>query len=1002
MPIMSSFVRESRFRNVEVKVEAREKHYDQIRVSTGPMDGSNCLAASSLYVAYIDNTSAGATVMILPLSSMGKIHNDSLCINRAHSQAVQDLAFDVFNPSILYTCSTDGRLKTWDMSALPTGSYSPSADSGVANEPVSMLSPKAGFSLRGFSQHPTARGIVAVRGTRDMSLLDIESNEEISSTSSGLFKNDLQCLAWSYTGHVLASTAKDKVVRLFDMRLPPESAVIASSNAHTGTRSTSCVWLGNSSYFLSTGHSVMMDREMMIWDERNMSKPLKKSRIDGSTSPIMPFYDNDNNLLILSGKGEAGLRLYETDLSTGEVHSITNTSLGEVFRGAALLPKQTYDLMACEVLRVLKLTETSIQPVSFTVPRKERRKFHDDLYPATSNGSSPSLTSIEYKSGENKGPMRIEVAPGFGSKSAESNIKANSNEAEAEEPAIVNNVPSFIALSAIPSEPIVSSTASTPVAAYNATNSLSDATASELSPKSPSTSARSSVYTKGSRSSVSYTSMLKYRYMNGIENPKTSTFYNLLPQTTYSDSPLIAASDKYWAIPYQGGGGPVYVSKLHQYGKVEPGVGVLNGHKAPVQDISFSPFHSGLLATGSSDSTINIWQLPEGVDSQDEMQDVTPLTGLEELAPVNTITGHINSVKSCAFHPVIESMVVSSSLDQTVRLFDVNAGSEISKISIEVVIEASYANNLAFNYDGSLISVACKDRVIRILDPRGNKTVISTPSGSVLGRNLMAIWCYAGPQNNSILSVSAASTGMRLVHMWDVRTMNEPLSTLSVDNAAGQLFPIFDEDTGMCVLAGKGDTSIRFFELTIGSAGAVCLKSCEYQSSKDPIVGICMLPKRLCDAKEVEALKFLTLTSDSVIPISFRVPRAENLKQYFQDDIFPPTRSKTSGGTITEWIASGEDGPLPTPSYDSMQPEGMKKSSERPAEVQTKRQSTIFREEIEKQEAESKQREDTFSKLQSLAIQRSKYHPNPSNSGKVKGEVAPIDEDSGSENDWDD
>lgn len=49
----------------------------------------------------------------------------------------------------------------------------------------------------------------------------------------------------------------------------------------------------------------------------------------------------------------------------------------------------------------------------------------------------------------------------------------------------------------------------------------------------------------------------------------------------------------------------MYVSQLSSYGKVEPDCAVINGHKAPVQDISFSPFHAGLMATGSNDSTVS-------------------------------------------------------------------------------------------------------------------------------------------------------------------------------------------------------------------------------------------------------------------------------------------------------------------------------------------------------------------------------------------------------------
>jgi WD40 repeat protein len=55
-----------------------------------------------------------------------------------------------------------------------------------------------------------------------------------------------------------------------------------------------------------------------------------------------------------------------------------------------------------------------------------------------------------------------------------------------------------------------------------------------------------------------------------------------------------------------GGGGPVFVSYLDSFGKVEPGCAVLNGHKSAVTDISFSPFHSGLLASGSLDGTIKV------------------------------------------------------------------------------------------------------------------------------------------------------------------------------------------------------------------------------------------------------------------------------------------------------------------------------------------------------------------------------------------------------------
>ena len=48
----------------------------------------------------------------------------------------------------------------------------------------------------------------------------------------------------------------------------------------------------------------------------------------------------------------------------------------------------------------------------------------------------------------------------------------------------------------------------------------------------------------------------------------------------------------------------MYVSTHSAYGKVLPDCAVVNGHKAPVQEVAFSPFHPGLMATGSNDATV--------------------------------------------------------------------------------------------------------------------------------------------------------------------------------------------------------------------------------------------------------------------------------------------------------------------------------------------------------------------------------------------------------------
>jgi coronin-1B/1C/6 len=110
---------------------------------------------------------------------------------------------------------------------------------------------------------------------------------------------------------------------------------------------------------------------------------------------------------------------------------------------------------------------------------------------------------------------------------------------------------------------------------------------------------------------------------------------------------VIACSDKFWAIPFKGGGGgPVYISSHGNYGKVEPNCPVINGHKGAVTDISFSPFHSHIFATAATDSNINIWKLKNDFEDEDENY-------LRTLRPEMTFKQHGSSVRTVVHHPSV-------------------------------------------------------------------------------------------------------------------------------------------------------------------------------------------------------------------------------------------------------------------------------------------------------------------------------------------------------------
>ena len=946
MSFRSSIVRESKYRHTHVTRVRREEDYENLRLSTTASDG-NLITCNSLFMAYIE--SAPGAIGVLPLTSVGKNHVPVMApsyqqpLIRGHSSPVQDIAFSGFSTQKhkLFTCSSDSTLKVWE---IPEKGY-------VVDSTTPLAVYTAGSALRAIACHTTADDIVAVRGTREVTILDTHENEvqeKFKITADVFGANDLQSLNWSFDGSTLFTSGKDRTLRQFDIRAST-SPVTQVTSFHGGNRNSRCTWLGPTPYMLSCGHTVTQDREIAIWDSRSLEKPVKRERIDSSTGTLMPFYDPDTCLLILAGKGDTSSRLYEFDGTSGSIHAISNTPLGEVIKGASLLPKQANDLMSCEILRLLKLTENSVQPISYQVPRKEKLKFHDDLFPPTFWEIPASLSADEWVAGENKAPTPVPL------------ITSTNGGA----------VPCFTDVDKMAANEEGSSTSAseTPPPPPAQLESLSDSTlpsAPEVV-TSPASSARTST---GRPLSSSFGPTIKYKHMYGVEHPKSGQFYNIKPDTSSMDSPLLACSDIFWAVPYIGGGGPVYVSRLDAFGKVEPTCPVVNGHKQSVLDISFSPFHSHIMATASDDSTVKIWQLD---DSKGVTEDMS------ERDAIANLTTHRHAVRTCNFHPTVESLLFTSSLDLTVRSHDINSGKEVGLLDLNLV-EGGHVSNLTFNYDGSLIAAACKDRSVRIADPRLNSLVLSTPTSSSvsLGRNLRTEWCSFGKGMGSLCTVSSGSTGMRQMCLWDSRSMNKPICTISIDNSSGQLFPLYDEGVGMIYLAGKGDTIIRGYEMTFLDAmcGATAVKATEFQTSREPTAGVCLLPKRLMDIRNIEVARVLKLTTDTVYPISLKVPRADILMEYFQDDIFIPTRSKVPSASVSDWIAPGEINM--DPEFDSLQPEGMTALSFKPEGPVRVSKVAEFRQSIQKSQEESKVKDDTFSRLQNLAIQRSKYHPNAS------------------------
>ena len=518
---MTSFVRESKLRQSAVTLTKREQHYENLKTFQVPND-VNSIAANSQFLAYVDTTGTGSSLAVLPHASTGKNHVPisspayAQPIIRAHGQGIQDFEFSAFNSNQLFTCSTDKTLKLWQI-----------PEDGLLvdiSAPLLSLMLEDQSPVRGLAVNPAAANVLAGRGSRTISLFDIESGKNASTTLKNVVPTgDYQSLSWSFRGDLLVTTAKDKLLRLVDPRAA--EGTVSSATAHVGLRFCRSIWLGDSPYLLSVGHNNAQEREFMIWDSRNLSVGnVKRERIDSSYGSIVPLYDADLNSLVLMGKGDSSLRMYELDFTGGvgaasaesaTPYAISNntvsTGASDVTKGACLLPKQANDLMSCEIMRILKLTEGAVQPISITVPRKEKFKFHEDLYPASFSEAPAALTAAEWLTGENRDRQRVTLVPKEGSMKFAFSASGSSS-------------------------PL-------PTSSRSASPMPTDEDAASA-PSSRAVSKRFSTLTSTS----------KFRHMYGTESTKECSFFNLAPDLSAMDSPIIAANEHYFAIPHRAGG----------------------------------------------------------------------------------------------------------------------------------------------------------------------------------------------------------------------------------------------------------------------------------------------------------------------------------------------------------------------------------------------------------------------------------------------------------------
>ncbi|KAK3094694.1 hypothetical protein FSP39_005010 [Pinctada imbricata] len=381
----------------------------------------------------------------------------------------------------------------------------------------------------------------------------------------------------------------------------------------------------------------------------------------------------------------------------------------------------------------------------------------------------------------------------------------------------------------------------------------------------------------------------KFRHIYGRAPRKEHCFENIQITRNAHDSNFCCVNPKNLAVVTEtGGGGSFTCLPVKQTGRVDANAPRVCGHAGQVLDVKWNPFNDDIIASASEDCSVKLWRIPDGGLRANLSQWEVDLHG------------HQRRVSYIEWHPAAENILLSAGFDFQCILWNVEQAEPVNIISChdDTIFSVSW------NKDGSLFTTSCKDKVLRVLDPRiGDVAAESTPLPNQSARSWKAV--YLG-DTGKIFSTFFSKSSDRNYAIWDVRNMSKPVKISSIDSSSGILLPYYDLDTKVMYLAGKGDSSISYFELV--EEDPFCHYLDAFQSPS-PQRGFGVMPKRGCDTSRCEVMRFYKLhaSKNLIEPISMIVPRKS---EQFHADIFPPTASTIPSLSADEWISGQSRDPI--------------------------------------------------------------------------------------------
>lgn len=398
----------------------------------------------------------------------------------------------------------------------------------------------------------------------------------------------------------------------------------------------------------------------------------------------------------------------------------------------------------------------------------------------------------------------------------------------------------------------------------------------------------------------------KYRHVFGQSAKKECSLDNVKVSSSAWDTNLLAASASYISLNWNASGGGAFAilplpspfrslpnNFPHKLPDIIP---LARSHTGPVLDTDWSPFNDSVVASGGEDGKVMIWKVESSAFEGWGQEHWQP----QDFDPVARIDGSARRIGQVLFHPTAEHVLAAASGDHVVKLWDLG-NQETPKSTL--VGHGDAIQSMAFNPVGNVMVTTCRDRKIRLFDPRtgGDPVRVTEGHGGIKGARV--VWMG---DRNSFATTGFSRMSDRQIGIWEAGGLTN-LKMTTLDQTSGVVMP-FWSDNHILFLAGKGDGNVRYYEWESDTMYPLS----EFKSS-EPQRGMCFLPRRALDVSECEIARAYKVAGSTIEPIAFIVPRKSDS---FQSDIYPPAPSSEPSLTAGEFF-SGKNATLKLVSLES-------------------------------------------------------------------------------------